>query len=298
MNCELGHDHELAGRYIAGELSTDEAIAFELHYFECDACLESVELGQAIQHGAQHQEAPRDIAAPKKVITMPARVQPLAQPPRYWKYAAIAAAAIIAVTLVGWRALKGPEAQKVDTARGGAAPVPPTSNPIPSPSTAPPDLVASNASPDLGAIEPLPYRQAVLRGTNDDAAERFRRTMVSYQARDFRKASVGLSSIPVGVPGSGKPDEHVTDAGIQLYLGISRLMLNDNADAVRALSRSVAYGDTPYLESAGYYLAKGLIRQKQYTDAANQLRRTVALNGDRQRDAQQLLEQVNQLQAR
>ena len=37
---------------------------------------------------------------------------------------------------------------------------------------------------------------------------------------------------------------------------------------------------------------------KQYTEAASQLRLTIALNGDRQRDAQQLLEQVNQLQAR
>jgi len=75
-------------------------------------------------------------------------------------------------------------------------------------------------------------------------------------------------------------------------------MLNENADAVRALRRAIAYGDTPYLESAGFYLAKGLIRQKQYADAAKELQRSIALNGDRQRDAQQLLEQVNQLQAK
>ncbi|HEY3744584.1 MAG TPA: hypothetical protein VGL53_32295, partial [Bryobacteraceae bacterium] len=158
------------------------------------------------------------------------------------------------------------------------------------PSTAPKpaeeQLVAMNR---LESVEPLPYKGSVLRGASEDSAELFRKAMASYTAHDYKKAVQHLSEIPVGIPGSGKPDEHITDAGVQLYLGVSRLILNQNAGAIEALRRSVEYGDTPYLESAGYYLSKGLIRQKNWNEAEAQLRKTIALNGDRQNAARQLL---------
>jgi anti-sigma factor RsiW len=286
MNCEQGHDQDIAGKYVAGALSSDETAAFEQHYFECDACLAAVEFGQALKYGAATGSA--------KVIAMPSRAATAPRQRWHWAYAAIAAAAVVAVTLVGWRAVK-PTHTQTGTAVNSPAPVSPVLTPS---EPVQPQLVASNAGAQAGAIEPMAYRPAVLRGTSDDAAERFRKTMTAYQARDYRKAAIALASIPVAVPGSGKPEEHITDAGIQLYLGISRLMINDDADAVVALRRAVAYGDTPYLENAGFYLAKGLIRQRQYAEAAAQLRQTLALNGDRQRDARQLLDQVNQLQAK
>ena len=116
--------------------------------------------------------------------------------------------------------------------------------------------------------------------------------MQAYGRQDFRGATAALAAIPVGVPGSGRSDEHVTDAGVQLYLGISQLMLNQNAAALRALQRSAAYGDTPYLENATFYLAKGLIRQRQFPQAVVELKRVVELNGDRQSEARTLLAQI------
>ena len=293
MNCEQGHDQQLAERYVAGELTAEEIDAFEQHYFECDACLAAVEFGQAMKSGAAAEASQ---AGSPKVIAMPAR-----QPPKkpYWIHGAVAAAALVAVTFGGWRAFTNFDKPMSDTAR--SAPANPA-EPKPASAAAQPDagpqLIASNAVPDAGAVDPLAYRPAVLRGGSEDSSQRFRQVMSAYQSHDYRKAAVGLSSIPVGVPGSGKPEDHITDAGVQLFLGISRLMLNENGEAVVALRRAVEYGDTPYLENSGYYLAKGLIRQKQYSGAAQQLRQTIALNGDRQRDAQQLLEQVNALLAK
>ena len=73
------------------------------------------------------------------------------------------------------------------------------------------------------------------------------------------------------------------------------MMIGQTANADLALRRAVQYGDTPYLEGAEYYLAKALIREKQYTEAAAQLRKTIALNGDRRNAAQQLLEELNKI---
>lgn len=284
MNCELVRKQELVEKYVAGQLPDTDMTAFEEHYFGCDECLEAVQLGQAIHSVGT--------AAPAKVVAMPVRTP--ARP--RWMFALAAAAAVIVIALVGWRSLVNQPAQPV-IAHNEPRPVQPA--PVtPQLSTQPPDPQLMAANVDLGAVSALGYRPSVLRGTNEDSAERFQKAMESYQKRDYRQTVAGLVTIPVAVPGSAKPEEHIADAGIQLYLGVSQLMLNQNADAIRSLSRAAAYGDTPYLENARFFSAKALIRQKQYTEATDQLRRTVELKGDRQAEAGQLLEQLNRLAAR
>lgn len=282
MNCEQARKQDLVEKYVAGQLPDEQMAAFERHYFGCAECLEAVQVGQAIQlSGFQ-----------SKVISMPVRTQ--ARP--RWVYAlSAAAAALIVAALVGWRVFVAqPQqtqivSQVISSDPRPAAPIEPA---VVSRQADPErQLLASNR--DLGEVNPLPYRPSVLRGGNEDSAERFRQSMESYVKHDYRQTVAGLSSIPVAVPGNGKPEEHVSDAGVQLYLGISQLMLNQNVDAIRSLGRAAAYGDTPYLENAHFFWAKALIRQKQYGEAAERLKRAVQLKGDRQADAQHLLEQLN-----
>jgi anti-sigma factor RsiW len=289
MNCEHAGNPELVERYVSGQLPDDEAATFELHYFECEECLAAIQTGQAIG-GVAAAKVPSP-----KVIPMPARATGR---PR-WIYPAAAAAALILATLAGWRFF-GSQSPKTGTM---AVTRPDVSTPevaaqpqVKASTPAEGQLLAMNR---LEAIDALPYRGSVLRGSNnEDSADRFRQAMMSYNARDYRAAAGRLSAIPVGVPGSGRPEDHITDAGVQLYLGISRMILDENGSAVEALRRAVQYGDTPYLENAGYYLAKGLIRQRHYPEAAAQLRETVALNGDRKSAARQLLEDLNKLTAK
>jgi tetratricopeptide (TPR) repeat protein len=292
MDCEKVRGQDLVTRYVAGDLSGEDMDAFEQHYFGCEECLSAVQIGQAIREGAT-KEPVQDTPGPK-VVAMPAVARP---PRRGWMIPLAAAAALVVAAVIGWRVMRSEPGAKVEVSKSGAQPAVQTEAPPQAQPTTPapePQLLASS----LGEIEPLPYRASVLRGSSEDAAERFRSAMESYTSRDYRKAAARLVSIPVGVPGAGAADEHVTDAGIELYLGISQLMINLDADAVRSLRRAAQYGDTPYLESARFYLAKGLLREKQYTEAARQLRQTVALNGDRRADAQKLLDQIEHIQTR
>lgn len=282
MNCEQVRNQDLVEKYVTGQLHELEMSSFEEHYFSCDACLRAVQLGQAIVFGggkakgsAQVTEMPRRGAGSSRWIV------PLA-----------AAAAVVLVTVIGWRSFVGQAVTAPEVAKLQSVPSSKPVAEVPRPAATAPEarLLASNS--DLEAVEPLIYRSSVLRGGDEEASQRFRRVMASYLEHDYRKATVGLAAIPVAVPAGDRPDEHITDAGVQLYLGISQLMLNQNSDAIGSLRRAAAYGDTPYIENADFYLAKAFIRQKQYREAADQLQRVVRLNGDRQADAKKLLEQL------
>ena len=288
MNCQQVRNPDLVEKYVTGQLPEQEMSAFEEHYFGCDDCLAAVQLGQAINLGA---------GKPAKVIQMPVRN---AGGTKRWMYPLAAAAAVVVVTAVGWRFLAKHPSEHIIARQNPSAPVQDPSPAVISKSLKPtqPERQLLASVVDLGAVEPLTYRSSVMRGNSEDSSEKFERAMEWYSKRDYRRTAAGLLSIPVGVPGSGKVEEHINDAGVQLYLGISQLMLNQNDDAIRSFRRAASYGDTPYLESAEFFLTKGLIRQGQYPAAADQLRRVVRLKGDRQAEAQQLLEQLNKLSAR
>src|SRR5882724_2305263 len=137
MNCEQARDQDMVEKYVAGQLPNEDMTAFEEHYFGCDLCLEAVQLGQAIHFGAEKQvvEAP-------KVIQMPVRSH--ARP--RWMYPAAAAAAIVVVALIGWRAFVG-QTPKPEVAHGGPAPVqnPAQAGPATKAPISEPQLMASNA---------------------------------------------------------------------------------------------------------------------------------------------------------
>ena len=275
--------------------------AFEEHYFGCDECLAEVQMAQAIHLGAE-SGAIVVPSKPSKVVTMPVRPATRGSGRRlHWGYLVAAAAGVMVMSVAGYQMFsgKGSAPESVHSQAPAAVPVqvPAAANPVEvQPAVPEPSLVASNQ--DLGAIRPMAYRASALRGVADDAADRFQKAMAWYLKQDYRQAAAGLAVIPVGVPGGGKPEDHITDAGIQMYLGVSQLMLNQNSEAIRSLRRAAAYGDTPYLENASFYLAKGLIRQKQIALASAELRHVAELRGDRQDEARQLLARLNEAQTR
>lgn len=310
MTCELAHHQDLATKYVARQLSDSEMDEFEQHYFVCAECLAAVQLAEAIAE-SQDPAVPVVVESSKPAVTQPGKLveMPLKRPApktavaaRYYWMTAAAAAAIALIGFFLWKGQSGaPDSRPVMAKQGQPAPqaLPPPSGTTGQDTTKPaasePALLATAANPvpDLGAIEPLHYRPSVLRGALEDPSERFRTAMQFYQTGDYRQAISLLSAIPLGVAGSGKPEDHITDSGARLFLGISQLMLNENGEAVRTLRQSVAYGDTPYLEPARFYLAKALIRQRQFALAKAELRETAKLGGDLKGAAEGLLAQLD-----
>ncbi len=94
-------EDDIVERYLLGQLTAAEAVAFEAHYVDCPECLEKLELGQVLHRGL------REIAA-EEGSRGPALAAPPAPPaggrpsrprrPRPWQ-AALAAALLTAVVL-------------------------------------------------------------------------------------------------------------------------------------------------------------------------------------------------------
>jgi Flp pilus assembly protein TadD len=77
--------------------------------------------------------------------------------------------------------------------------------------------------------------------------------------------------------------------GAQFYLAVSVLQIDGTDEGVTLLQRVIAAGESPYLEDAHFFLAKARIRRGDIASARSELRRVIALDGDRRDEAQQLL---------
>ena len=95
MDCALVENENLVERYLLGELSGEERVAFEEHFFECEKCFEELENLRAIQ--AELARSAEEIHAEI----------PESKPRRMWFLAVGVAAALIAVG-VGLRLLTPP----------------------------------------------------------------------------------------------------------------------------------------------------------------------------------------------
>ena len=95
MDCALVENENLVERYLLGELSGEERVAFEEHFFECENCFEELENLRAIQ---------TELARSAEEIH--AEI-PESKPRRMWFLAVGVAAALIAVG-VGLRMLTPP----------------------------------------------------------------------------------------------------------------------------------------------------------------------------------------------
>src|SRR5260370_18489909 len=133
----------------------------------------------------------------------------------------------------------------------------------------------------LAQFEPPLYSPDARR--DPPHTRQFQGSMEHYVKRDFASAIPGLrASITAQADG---PEA-------RFYLGICSLLTGDRAAGVQNLELVIAAGDTPYLESARYYLAKGLLGKGDVPGARGQLEKVIAMHGDLEKRSQSLLTQI------
>lgn len=264
MDCGLVRTGNVAERYLLGRLDGPEREAFEDHLVACgDCCGELADLC-ALQG---ELEASRErIAAEAAGPPQPSR--------RTWLLAVAAAVVAVAAGLGLWVRLQPSPAPEPVLAELG---------PVVQPEWVPaagPDLA------ELAAFKAPPYAPVRLRGSGGDAERRFADAMERYAAGDWRGALPGLRAAA---------DLDPEAPHIALYLGACALLAGDTDEAVAALARTVALGDTPFLEEARFALAKAYLRQGELQPANDQLVEVVALDGDRLDEARTLLVRIEGL---
>jgi tetratricopeptide (TPR) repeat protein len=141
----------------------------------------------------------------------------------------------------------------------------------------------------LAAIEPPSYAPVRLRGNDNEAARRFREAMELYAAGDWRGALPGLRS----AAGLDPEAPHLA-----FYLGACALLAGETNEGISELERTAALGDTPFLEEAGFYLAKARLQEGNVDAARREFVKVIALDGDRRAEAQDLLDRLDALEGR
>jgi len=139
---------------------------------------------------------------------------------------------------------------------------------------------------ELAAFGPPAYAPVRLRGSEGDAARRFREAMELYAAADWRGALPGLRAAAA----LGPEAPHIA-----FYLGACALVAGETDEAITQLQRTIDLGDTPFLEESLYYLAKAQLREGNVTAARDALGKLIVLNGDRSEEAQRLIDRLDAL---
>ena len=85
-------------------------------------------------------------------------------------------------------------------------------------------------------------------------------------------------------------------AHVRFFLGISQLMVGQDAAGIEGLRTTIALGDSPYLEEAHLNLAKALLRRKDFRAAEAQLQALIQLRGSKSAEAGRLLTQIQELE--
>ncbi len=132
----------------------------------------------------------------------------------------------------------------------------------------------------LAQFEPPPYSPDARAWLH---TRQFQGAMEHYVKRDLAGAIPGLRA-SVAAQADG-PEA-------QFYLGICSLLIGDRAAGVYDLQSVIGAGDTPYLESARYYLAKGLLGTGDVSGTRGQLEKVIAMHGDLEKRSESLLTQI------
>jgi TolA-binding protein len=111
----------------------------------------------------------------------------------------------------------------------------------------------------------------------------FRAAMAKYTQQDYADAARALRTVA-----DSKPDL----AAARFYLGISLLLSDNRIAGIQELRTLTMSGDNPYLERARFYLAKGLIAERDIPRAQQQLQDLIAQHGDLEKQATALLTQI------
>jgi predicted Zn-dependent protease len=131
---------------------------------------------------------------------------------------------------------------------------------------------------DLGLPQ---YRSAVLRGGTAETA--FERGMKQYVVGDCAGATQALAEVDQSGPDG---------LAAQFYAGVCRMHAGDLSAAANALHHVASAGDSPYQESAYYYLAQIALAQSNAAEARRDLNHVVSLRGDLVHQARRQLSQI------
>jgi tetratricopeptide (TPR) repeat protein len=299
MDCNLVVSDELVERYLLGALSPAEQEAFEQHFFECETCFGELRSLQAIQEAVR--AAPPAMPAPK--------ISRGWNPWWGWLATGTAAASLVAVVLL--QQSRGPEqvAGNNSPAAAAASPASPgepeatSGRPIAeeaegaattAPAYSPPEsakrpgavLRQVEVLARLARVEPPRYLATVLRGSTDEATLRFQEGMKVYATQNFRGTVPILREAAALDP--SRPD-------IAFFLGASELLSDDTTGAVKELRRTIAMGDTPFLEEAHFYLAKAYLKQGDTDSARAELTKAKALREEKGEEVDEMLAELDAL---
>jgi TolA-binding protein len=303
--CLYSARDEIFEGYVRGTLGAEQRDAFEDHYFACAACLARVRAYDGL-----HAELGRLAADPLPEPAVPQRRA------RWWVPATAAACLVVVAAVAFWvrspapvppgnavavapapqppaavAAPQAPTATPPAAAQRQARAVPSQSGPVGQPATQSPGLAPAPvvALSVLARVEPPPYAPVALRGPHDEAAAKFDDAMRRYVKRDHTGALPGLSAA-AGL----KPDvpQYV------FFLAVCQLLTGHLDPAVAGLRKTIALGESPYLEEAHFYLAKARLRQGDVQAAREELAKAIDRHGRIEDDARRLLAQLDALPQR
>jgi hypothetical protein len=131
----------------------------------------------------------------------------------------------------------------------------------------------------LARFDPPEYEPA-----NDaQNSPEFRSAMEHYNRHDYAGALSGLRAAVQAQPQSVEE---------RFYLAICLLLTSDRSEGIQVLKDVTGGGNTPYLESARFYLAKALLSEGNLAGADLQLRIIVEMHGQLEKQAQALHAQL------
>lgn len=263
MTCDDVVNGEIVEKYVLDALGDESRDAFEQHYFECGRCFELLQTYRAMQAELARTREAADVERTARGWTW------------LWTWAPAMAVLVVAVSVGVWmQPLSSP-------VRPPITPVSPSDPTAPAPPAPPANAPPAGTSLDeLGRVSPPAYTASRLRGS-DEATARFQEAMEQYTRGNYAAAVAGLREAST----LDREAPHIA-----FFLGAGELLTGRPDAAIVELGRTVALGDTPYLEEAYFYRAKAQLQVRNLGAAARDLEQTIALHGEREAEARELLE--------
>jgi TolA-binding protein len=182
-----------------------------------------------------------------------------------WIYGGTAFTMLVAMGVFAWLAWTSREEPGVGRV-AGERPVNAATSPIPDERY---ELLAAFEAPGYAPVPGAP--------------KSFQTAMASYAKQDYAGAASALRSVS-----DAQPDF----VPARFYLGISQLLAGDRIAGIQELRALTMAGESPYLERARFYLAKGLLAEHDIARAQQQLEDLIAQHGNLEKQATVLLGQI------
>jgi hypothetical protein len=131
----------------------------------------------------------------------------------------------------------------------------------------------------LARFQPPEYDAA----DDTDGSRGFRDAMDHYRKGDYAGAVPGLRA-------AVQSQSNSVEA--RFYLAICLLLTGDRSTGIQFLKDVTASGNTPFLESARFYLAKALLSESNLAGADLQLRIIIEMHGKLEKQAEVLHAQI------